>query len=200
MRKFVEVYYWDDLSKDAQEDFKRSPAGDSLMEEYIYDFTFDKKMDIKTVLREYGITEVNIYYNFYYSRTISISATIDIDKFLESFPELREIINNDETLSEDEKDSFWNNFCANKIECNQNSNSSKIISEAYFHTGDSTYELEKAINEEIQKILEENSLDLYKIVMETSFDDILHNDTQRLFTEDGILVGDEEFIYVKYEE
>jgi len=199
MRKFVEVYYWDDLSKDAQEDFKRSPAGDSLMEEYIYDFTFDKKMDIKTVLREYGITEVNIYYNFYYSRTISISATIDIDKFLESFPELREIINNDETLSEDEKDSFWNNFCANKIECNQNSNSSKIISEAYFHTGDSTYELEKAINEEIQKILEENSLDLYKIVMETSFDDILHNDTQLLFTEDGILVGDEEFIYVKYE-
>ena len=143
--------------------------------------------------------EVNIYYNFYYSRTISISATIDIDKFLESFPELREIINNDETLSEDEKDSFWNNFCANKIECNQNSNSSKIISEAYFHTGDSTYELEKAINEEIQKILEENSLDLYKIVMETSFDDILHNDTQLLFTEDGILVGDEEFIYVKYE-
>lgn len=200
MRKFVEVYYWDDLSKDAQEDFKRSPAGDSLMEEYIYDFTFDKKMDIKTVLREYGITEVCIYYNFYYSRTISISATINIDKFLESFPELREIINNDETLSEDERITFWNNFCANKIECNQNSNSSKITSEAYFHTGDSTYELEKAINEEIQKILEENSAELYSIVMETSFDDILHNDTQRLFTEDGILVGDEEFIYVKYEE
>ena len=199
MRKYIEVYYWDSLSKNAQEDFKRSPAGDSLMEEYIYDFTFDKKMDIKTVLREYGISVKNIYYNFYNSRSIGISAEINIDKFLESFPELREIINNDETLSEDEKETFWNNYCDNKIRYSDFSNSSRIVSEVFYHTGDSTRELENAINEKIREILGENSIELYEIVMETSFDDILHNDTQLLFTEDGILVGDEEFIYVKYE-
>lgn len=199
MRKFVEVYYWDELGKDAQEEFKKSTAGESLMEGYIYDFAFDKKKDIKIVLREYGISVKDIYYNFYNSRSIGIDAEINIDKLLESFPELREIINNDETLSEDEKETFWNNYCDNKIRYSDYSNSSRIVSEVFYHTGDSTRELENAINEKIREILEENSIELYKIVMETTFYDILHNDTQRLFTEDGILVGEEDFIYVKYE-
>lgn len=199
MRKVVEVYYWDELFADAKEWFSSSPEGKELRESYIYDFMYDKKHDIKIVLSQYGISGVKIYYDFNISSTIGINAEINLDKFISNFPELKSIIDDDETLSEDEKETFWNNYCANRIEYSPENCSSEIVSVIFYHTGDSTRELEKALNEKINRILEENSIELYKIVMETTFDDILHNDTQRLFTEDGILVGDEEFIYVKYE-
>jgi len=188
MNTYVKVYTWENLCENARRNFKKSKAAQEILESYIYDYIYDKKYDVKKTLANYGILNAKIYYNFNSSRSIYVTSDFDLNKFLEMFPEIREIILNDSSLSEDEKESFFNNFCCNFISPRRG-NTCSIDWEAYYHTGESTEEFVKAINEKIAELLLENSKELHDIEMNTTIDNILTGDEYYFFTENGIFIG-----------